>query len=191
MNPDEAIAYLKNSQPTLAEAKIHDKQSIQMIEELFMKHLMSENQAWVIDMLSQLGVGKKYIEKLGYNIHKNQTAQDRYFETINKRLFVLKDQLDKFDREFLLRIIMDIDIIDKNIDKSTNIKNLIFEVHQEQYRQMHNYFELVVTHNFDEVKDLIKDGDIEGSNSIAVKLGRFVNEKNAEMMNKIADIFSR
>lgn len=191
MNPEEGVAYLRKCQRTLSEARSKDKKSIQMIEELFMKHLMSENQAWVIDMLSQLGVGKKYIEKLGYNIHKNQTAQDRYFETINKRLYTLKDQLRMFDREFLLRIITDIDIIDRNIDKSTNIKNLIFEIHQEQYRQMHNYFELVVTHNFDEVKDLIRNGDIEGPNSIAVKLGTFVNEKNAEMMNKIEDLFSR
>lgn len=190
MNPEQAIAYLKNCQPTLDEAKEHDKQSIQMIEELFGKHLMSENQDWVLHILHELNVGKKYIQKLGYNLHKSETAQDRYFQEINKRLFTLKDSIDEIDQDFMMRLLVDIDIIEKNIDKTSNIKNLIFEVHQEQYVEMGRYFKLVVTHNFQEVRDLIKEGDLEGPNSIAVKLAEFVNHKHAEMMQKISDIYN-
>lgn len=185
MHPDEVINYLKNCKRTFKEANADDKKSIQLLEELFQKHLLSKNQNWIMYILSELGISKDFLLKLGYDIDTATLAQDKYFYEINKRFYVLKDKIDEIDQVFALKLLTDIVVIDKNIDTRANIQNLIVELHYEQFKRIKGYFELVVKFNFDEVKEILKNSDQDGANSVSTNLGKLVNKKHAEMISRL------
>lgn len=188
MHPDEVIHYLRNCKRTFKEANADDKKSIRLLEELFQKHLLSKNQNWILYILSELGISKNFLLKLGYDIDAGMLAQDKYFNEINKRFYVLKDKIDEIDQALALKFLTDIAVIDKNIDTRSNIQNLIVELHREQFKRIKGYFELVVKFNFDEVKEILRNSDHDGINSVSANLGKFINEKHIEMIDKLVKI---